>query len=60
MSAENGYAKAQFRLGMKLLRGYGVEKDMDKGINWIRQAAINGNENAINFMDKYIDIENEK
>lgn len=38
-AAVNGYAKAQYRLGVNLLYGYGVVADRNKALNWIGYAA---------------------
>ena len=42
--AEKGDAEAQFNLGLMMVIGEGVEKDLKKGIEWMEQAATNGYE----------------
>ncbi len=38
-AADQGFAKAQFNLGIAYLQGQGVAKDNREGINWFRKAA---------------------
>ena len=45
-SAEQGNAKAQFKLGNCYYNGEGVEKDLDKAIYWYEKSAEQGNEDA--------------
>jgi len=40
--AERGDADAQFELGLRYLTGEGVEKDLTKGVDWLRKAAEEG------------------
>ncbi len=42
--AEKGAAEAQYNLGLMMVVGEGVEKDLKKGIEWMEQAATNGHE----------------
>ena len=42
--AENGNAEAQYNLGLMMVIGEGIEKDLKKGIWWMEQAAANGYE----------------
>lgn len=56
-SAMNGNHEAQAYLGMRLLIGRDVEKDEEKAINWLQQAAANGSK----YAEKQIaQIESEK
>ena len=41
-AAKQGYAKAQYRLGMCRLWGKGVSEDDDKAVKWLRRAAEQG------------------
>jgi TPR repeat protein len=42
MSAEQGYAEAQFNLGNNYSKGEGVTKDPQQAINWYLKAAKQG------------------
>ncbi len=42
--AENGNAEAQYNLGLMMVIGEGIKKDLKKGIWWMEQAAANGYE----------------
>ena len=39
LSAEQGYAQAQFNLGLMYDRGQGVSKDYTESIKWLKLAA---------------------
>lgn len=52
LAAENGYPDAQYRLAMCYLNGIGIDKDLDKYKHWLRQAAMNGNNEALELMKK--------
>jgi TPR repeat protein len=41
--AERGDAIAQYDLGMRLMRGEGVEKNMDEAVKWLHRSADQGN-----------------
>lgn len=41
-SANMGYAKAQYELGLKYLSGAGVKKDLNEATEWFQRAAENG------------------
>ena len=41
-AAEAGHSLSQYDLGFMLILGEGVEKDIDKGLWWIEQAAMCG------------------
>jgi len=45
-SAEQGFAKAQFSLGMCYENGLGVSKDISEAIKWYREAEKGGHERA--------------
>ena len=46
-NAMKGYAEAQYLLSVYYHDGYGTYKDFGKCAEWLKQAAINGNEDAI-------------
>ena len=46
LSAESGYAKAQYRLGRLYDKGTGVKQDYDKGAEWYKKSARQGNTRA--------------
>ena len=45
--AEEGSATSQYDLGMRFLKGEGVQKDDEAGLKWLKEAAKNGNNQAI-------------
>lgn len=45
-AAANGYADAQYALGLTYACGYGVEQDYTKAAEWYQKAADNGNADA--------------
>lgn len=45
-AANGGIAVAKYKLGKMLLNGDGVEKDIPKAIEWLKQAAVEENEFA--------------
>lgn len=51
--ADLGVPRVQAFLGLLYLEGKGVERDRDKGIQWIRKAADNGEVEAIKFLVKH-------
>ena len=52
-AAEFGNAAAQHFLGVMLVNGNKIEQDFEKGIEWIRKAKENGNEQAAESLAKY-------
>ncbi len=42
--AKKGEGEAQYNLGLMMVIGDGIEKDLKKGIGWMEQAARNGHE----------------
>ena len=52
-AAEGGLAASQSTLGFLYMNGYGVLPDYQKGMEWFRKAADQGNENAIRNIQKY-------
>jgi TPR repeat protein len=50
LAAKQGHAEAQYNLGLLYMAGTGVEADQDKGMEWIRRAAKNGNTEAQAFV----------
>ena len=51
-SAKQGYAEAQFFLGMCYANGSGVPQNKKKALKWYRQAAEQGHERAKEFLDQ--------
>jgi uncharacterized protein len=47
LSADQGCARGQYYLGLCYLKGDGLEQDEDRGLDWIRQAADQGNNLAL-------------
>lgn len=52
-AAEFGNAAAQHYLGIMLVNGAKIERDFEKGIEWIRKASENGNKQAADSLNKY-------
>ncbi len=52
-AAEGGLAASQSTLGFLYMNGYGVLPDYQKGMEWFRKAADQGNENAVRNIQKY-------
>ena len=44
--AEAGDADAQYEVGLKYLKGHGVEKDVSRAVHWLELSAKSGNERA--------------
>lgn len=51
-SAEQGYATAQFNLGLCYEKGTGVQKSFVEAYKWFNVAAAQGDENAAKFRDE--------
>ncbi|RGB41629.1 hypothetical protein C1646_685219 [Rhizophagus diaphanus] len=51
-SAENGYINAMYNLGMCYTKGQHAPKNTDKGIEYLKIAALKGHEKAINALKK--------
>ena len=49
-AATQGNIKAMYMVGLKYSRGKGVVKDLVKGVQWIKKAADQGYEDAINLL----------
>ena len=49
-AAEQGYAQAQFNLGLMYGRGEGVRQDYAEAVNWFRKAARQGHSDAQSFL----------
>ena len=49
-AAQGGYAKAQYIVGLRTLRGHTLRQDQAKGLRWIGIAAGNGDERANYFV----------
>ncbi len=52
-AAELGHAQAQGTVGMLYLNGNAVERDFEKGIEWLRKATESGNEDAARNLAQY-------
>ena len=52
-AAEGGLAASQSTLGFLYMNGYGVLPDYQKGMEWFRKAADQGDENAVRSIQKY-------
>ncbi len=50
-AADQGYAPAQYNLGISYAYGNGVTEDMEKAREWIKKAAEQGEPNAIEWLD---------
>lgn len=50
--AEAGAPSAQYDLGMRYLKGDGVEKDLDLAKKWLNASATNGNSQAIKKLEE--------
>ena len=51
-AANQGIAEAKFRLGLLYIRGLGVVENRDKGIGFIKEAAKQNYEEAVNWLKK--------
>ena len=47
LAAEQGYAKAQYNIGVKYYNGHGMKQDHVEAVRWFRLAADQGYANAI-------------
>ncbi len=50
-AADQNFAYAQLNLGTLYCCGIGVDKDIDKAIEWFKKAAIQGNDLAQQNLD---------
>ena len=53
-SAECGNLRAQCELGIKYMEGDGIEKDVEAGLNWLREAAAYGYTEAQYQLGRYL------
>lgn len=51
-AANSGHAEAQYKLGNKYIKGYGVEQDLTAGAGWLFRAEMNGHAEAIEQLRK--------
>ncbi|MCR5349109.1 MAG: SEL1-like repeat protein [Bacilli bacterium] len=51
--AHRGIPEAQYALGLCYYEGKGVAKDERKGVEWIREAALQGYKPAKDWMEDY-------
>ena len=49
-AAEQGHAMSQYDLGFMFLLGEGTEKNVNTGIRWLEQAALNGDRQAAGLL----------
>lgn len=59
-SAKQQFSQAQFLLGLKYLRGSGVNMNIQLAQDYIKEAADNGNEKAIQFLKKFKEVPRKK
>ena len=50
LSAEQGYPPAQFDLGWLYAEGDEYIRDLEKAVYWMQQAAVNGIEDAVDWL----------
>jgi TPR repeat protein len=55
-SAEHGYRKAQFKIGVMYARGLGVRCDYVRAYAWLKIAAAQGSHRAIVYLKKLVVI----
>ena len=53
-AAEQGYADAQYELGICYRDGYGVAQDKIEGVKWLKKAAKNGVKKAQDALDEIL------
>ncbi len=51
-AAEQAHADAQYNFGLMVLLGEGGPKDCGAGMEWIRRAATNGDDDAITYLSQ--------
>ena len=51
-AADQGYVKAQFRLGMMYYRGRGVKKNYPMAMQWFQKAADQGDVESLTRLEK--------
>ena len=51
-AAEQGYANAQYILGVCYLYGEGVAKDLKSARRWLREAAAQGDQRAMKLLNR--------
>ncbi len=51
--AENGDAEAQYKLGLAYLRGEGVERHDETGLEWLTKARDQGSVKAQDVLNSY-------
>ncbi len=54
-SANQGYAKAQYNLGLMYAEGKGVGQDYKEAVSWYRKAAVQGEAEAENSLKELED-----
>lgn len=58
--AEDGSATAQYDLGMRYLKGDGVEFDEEKGVKWLQAASKNGSNTAAKKLKEFEELKKEQ
>ena len=51
-AADQGFASAQYKLGVFYENGYGVTQDKEQAMQWYKKAAEQGNESAKSAIDR--------
>ena len=51
-AAEQGHADAQYSIGYMFYNGVGIEENREEAVTWFKKAVENGNEEAIAFLKK--------
>jgi len=59
MAAEQGDDKAQDLLALMYVGGRGVEKNYEKGMEWFKKSAAQGNKKAIETIEHFQNIRKE-
>ena len=57
--AEDGQPSAQYDLGMRYIKGDGIEKDGELGLKWLQTAAKNGSIQATKKLKEFDDLKKE-
>ncbi len=52
-SANLGYAPAMMNYGYMCASGDGIKKDLDSGLIWLLSAVENGEDGAVEFLNRY-------
>lgn len=55
--AQAGNVNAQYNLGLMYYRGDGIDKNVEKSIEWFKKAAKQGDNEAFNIMIEIVEAE---